>query len=209
MDSESDSTTPVKCFTTQAERMGIFVVEEAKHLITVDPDTRILRVHTVPNPDPDKPVCPIIAVYGADYHKNHLVVLEYELTSGSVLRKWWTLLQEQQRDIRRCRGRKQEPPMYGFVFTGEAPTGTSLRYHHELVVDLLNDLTYMMLQVPRMHRLMDEPSEFVCMKVVTRHRELIRADPPKAKALGNRVDMTWARELLLAAQKAKEEEENK
>jgi hypothetical protein len=53
---------------------------------------------------------------------------------------------------------------------------------------------------------LDEPSDFVCMKMVTRLKELKRADPPKAKT--GLVDIDWMREIYIAA-KAAEREENK
>lgn len=46
------------------------------------------------------------------------------------------------------------------------------------------------------------PSDFVCMKMVTRLRELRRADPPKAKT--GIIDISWMREILIAAKKAEE-----
>jgi hypothetical protein len=45
-----------------------------------------------------------------------------------------------------------------------------------------------------------EPSDFVCMKMVTRLRELKRADPPKART--GIIDVEWMRELLIAAKAA-------
>ena len=48
----------------------------------------------------------------------------------------------------------------------------------------------------------DGPSDFVCMKMVTRLRELRRADPPKAKT--GIIDISWMREILIAAKKAEE-----
>lgn len=46
----------------------------------------------------------------------------------------------------------------------------------------------------------DGPSDFVCMKMVTRLRELRRADPPKAKT--GIIDIGWMREILIAAKNA-------
>lgn len=46
----------------------------------------------------------------------------------------------------------------------------------------------------------DGPSDFVCMEMVTRLRELRRADPPKAKT--GIIDISWMREILIAAKNA-------
>lgn len=48
------------------------------------------------------------------------------------------------------------------------------------------------------------PSDFVCMKMVTRLKELRKADPAKART--NHVDITWMRELYLAAKEAEKSE---
>jgi hypothetical protein len=51
---------------------------------------------------------------------------------------------------------------------------------------------------------MAEPSSYVCMKLISRYKELRRADPGKAKS--GLLDITWARELLLAAREAEKQE---
>lgn len=48
----------------------------------------------------------------------------------------------------------------------------------------------------------DGPSDFVCMKMVTRLRELRRADPPKAKT--GIIDISWMREILITAKTAED-----
>jgi hypothetical protein len=59
-----------------------------------------------------------------------------------------------------------------------------------------------MVQIEHDECLENEPSDFVCMKMVTRLRELRRADPPKAKT--GIIDISWMREILIAAKKAEE-----
>lgn len=49
-----------------------------------------------------------------------------------------------------------------------------------------------------------EPSDFVCMKMVSRLKELKRADPPKART--GIIDIEWMRELLIAAKAAEKME---
>lgn len=51
---------------------------------------------------------------------------------------------------------------------------------------------------------LDDPSDFVCMKMVTRLKELKRADPAKAKT--GLIDIDWMREIYLAAKRAEREE---
>lgn len=51
---------------------------------------------------------------------------------------------------------------------------------------------------------LDDPSDFVCMKMVTRLKELKRADPAKAKT--GLIDIDWMREIYLAAKMAEREE---
>jgi hypothetical protein len=54
--------------------------------------------------------------------------------------------------------------------------------------------------------LVNEPSDFVCMKMVTRLKQLKREDPGKART--QQVDIEWMRQILIAA-KAAEAEESK
>jgi hypothetical protein len=55
-------------------------------------------------------------------------------------------------------------------------------------------------QIEQEEQLENEPSDFVCMKMVTRLRELRRADPSKART--GIIDISWMREILIAAKSA-------
>ena len=132
--------------------------------------------------------------------KNHsLLVLEYVISIKQLL----DLMEFcQKAKGHECYSQVKDEFMYHLedLFSGPA-----FEFNCEVADAIYHHLKREFAKLPK--RLSYTPSDFVCMKMVTRLKELRRADPGKAKA--NRVDISWMRELYIAAQEAEQEESKK
>lgn len=147
---------------------------------------------------------------GPDETENDHDVIQTRVKSHELLALDYAVLNEQLVDLmefcdiaRKRDSYAQVPGVCTYYLGAPPPIGPVIIFGCEAADAIYHYLAreFEKLHTTRKHLV---PSDFVCMKMVTRLKELRKADPAKART--NHVDITWMRELYLAAKEAEQSE---